>query len=206
PERFAKQVAFLEENPDCVAVGSCILVIDPEGLPIRIFSSLTTHVEIDTAYMAGKAGVIPHPSVMMRRTALQSVDGYRESMEPCEDRDLFLRLAEVGKLANLPETLLKYRVHPKSICHTRSLVQKQKGNLATIEAHHRRGLKPPALLDSASENEQQQSVSDLHHRWVWWALGAGNVATARKHALLALAKKPVAVQSWKVFACAVRGW
>jgi len=204
PERFAKQVTFLENNPDHVAVGCRMLVIDPEGMPIFTCSKLTTHAEIDAAYMAGQAGVIGHPAVMIRHHTLQSINGYREAMEPCEDRDLFLRLAEVGKLANLPDILLKYRLHPKSVGHTRRLVQKQKGNLATIEAHQRRGLEPPILSDSSSE--PPKSISDLHRQWTWWALGSGNVATARKHGILALTRQPLAVESWKVFACAMRGW
>ena len=204
PDRFAKQVAFLDENPDHVAVGCRMLVIDPEGMPIFSCSKLTTHDEIDAAYMAGQAGIIGHPAVMMHRRVIESVGGYREKFTYAQDRDLFLRLAEVGKLANLPDTLMKFRLNAKSMGHTQRSEQKQCANLATIEAHQRRGLEPPILSDSSSE--PHKSISDLHRQWTWWALGSGNVATARKHAILALARQPLAVESWKVFACALRGW
>jgi len=204
PDRFAKQVAFLDENPDHVAVGCRMLVIDPEGLPIFTCSRLTAHEEIDVAYMAGQAGIIGHPAVMMRRSVLQSLGGYREKFTYAQDRDLFLRLAEVGKLANLLDTLMKFRLNAKSMGHTQRSEQKRCANLATIEAHQRRGLEPPILSDSSSE--PPKSISDLHRQWTWWALGSGNLATARKHAILALARQPLAVESWKVFACALRGW
>jgi glycosyltransferase involved in cell wall biosynthesis len=204
PDRFAKQVAFLDENPDHVAVGCRMLVIDPEGMPIFTCSTLTTHEEIDAAYMAGQAGIIGHPAVMMRRSTLQSIGGYREKFTYAQDRDLFLRLAEVGKLANLPDTLMKFRLYPTSVGHSRRSEQKQCANLATIEAHQRRGLEPPILSDSS--REPPKSISDLHRQWTWWALRSGNLATARKHAILALARQPLAVESWKVFACALRGW
>jgi glycosyltransferase involved in cell wall biosynthesis len=204
PHRFAKQVAFLDENPDHVAVGCRMLVIDPEGMPIFSCSKLTTHDEIDAAYMAGQAGIIGHPAVMIRRHVLQSIGGYREQFTYAQDRDLFLRLAEVGKLANLPDTLMKFRLYPTSVGHTRRSEQKQCAKLATIEAHQRRGLEPPILSDSSSE--LPKSISDLHRQWAWWALGSGNVATARKHGILALTRQPLAVESWKVFACALRGW
>jgi len=204
PDRFAKQVAFLDENPDHVAVGCRMLVIDPEGMPIFTCSRLTTHEEIDAAYMAGQAGIIGHPAVMIRRRVLQRIGGYREQFTYAQDRDLFLRLAEVGKLANLPDTLMKFRLNAKSMGHTQRSEQKRCANLATIEAHQRRGLEPPILSDSSSE--PPKSISDLHRQWTWWALGSGNVATARKHALLALTRQPLAVESWKVFACALRGW
>ncbi len=203
PERFAKQLAFLEDNPNYVAVGTRVLLIDPEGWSIGPFSQQTTHEAIDAAHMAGRGGAICHPSVMIRHNALQSIGGYREEMEPCEDRDLFLRLAEIGKLANLKETLLQYRMHPKSVGHSRRVKQKLKGDLAVREAHHRRGLEPPLMLNP--DNLHQQSITELHRKWAWWSLNAGNIATARKHALLALGKSPMAGQSWKVFACALRG-
>ena len=204
PDRFAKQVAFLDENPDHVAVGCRMLVIDPEGMPIFTCSKLTTHEEIDAAYMAGQAGIIGHPAVMIRRRVIESIGGYREQFTYAQDRDLFLRLAEVGKLANLPDTLMQFRLNAKSMGHTQRSEQKRCANLATIEAHQRRGLEPPILSDSSSE--PPKSISDLHRQWTWWALGSGNVATARKHALLALTRQPLAVESWKVFACALRGW
>ncbi len=205
PERFAKQVAFLEDHPNYVAVGSRTLLIDEEGLAIMPFSEQTSHEEIDAAHMTGRGGSISHPSVMLRRETLQSVGGYRENMEPAEDLDLFLRLAEIGKLANLPDLLLKYRLHPKSVGHSRRLEQQKAAMIAVIEAHRRRGLTPPSIPPSIPD-ENEDSVSELHYRWTWWALGAGNVETARKHAFLALRKKPVSPQSWKVLACALRGY
>ena len=50
-----------------------------------------------------------HPSVMTLRAAVQTVGGYHAEFEPAEDFDLWLRLGEVGRLANLPEVLMKYR-------------------------------------------------------------------------------------------------
>ena len=44
--------------------------------------------------------------------------GYRGRHNVSEDQDLFLRLAEVGRVANLPEPLLLYRRHYQSVMHT----------------------------------------------------------------------------------------
>lgn len=186
PDRFVKQVAFLEANQNYVAVGSRVLLIDSEGLPISPFFQQTSHEEIDTVHMAGCSGSsICHPTAMLCRDALQSIGGYRKQMEPAEDLDLFLQLAEIGKLANLSDVLLKYRLHPKSVGHSRRAEQKQAAERAVIEAHHRRGFAPPMLNSSG---EEQPSVCELHRTWAWWSLNAGNVATARKHALLTLGK------------------
>ena len=203
PERFAKQVEFLDQHPEHVVVGSRVVLIDSAGLLICPFAQKTEHEEIDGAMMSGQGGAICHPAAMIRHDALKTISGYRAELEPCEDRDLFLRLAEIGKLANLPDTLLKYRMHPKSVGHSRREKQRLQGNLAVKEAHIRRGLEPPHTSDE--DSKPQQSIGDLHQKWAWWALGAGNVATARKHAFLALKQKPLATTSWKVMTCALRG-
>ena len=203
PMRFEKQVQFLEQNSEYVVVGSKVLIIDPDGLPIRPFSEKTSHEELDADHMAGKGGAIIHPASMIRRRALESVGGYRD-MAPAQDFDLFLRLAEIGKLANLPDMLLKYRMHSKSLGNSKRLKQQREAKAAVMEAHIRRGLAPPANLILG--NEHQASVSELHCKWAWWALGAGNVATARKHAFLALKKKPISLKNWKVVTFAIRGY
>ena len=47
---------------------------------------------------------------MIRRTIFEQVGGYREAVSGAEDWDLFLRLAEVSRLAMGPKTpLYRYR-------------------------------------------------------------------------------------------------
>lgn len=102
PQRFEKQVAYLDTHSECVAVGSRSLFIDPQGMPICEHLNELTHDEIDAAHMSGRVGSrICHPSVMMRREAVLQVGLYDEVYRYAEDMDLFLRLAEIGKLANL---------------------------------------------------------------------------------------------------------
>lgn len=203
PELFAKQVAFLEKTPDYVAVGTCVLMIDPDGWPVMPANLKMSHEEIDEAHMAGH-GAFPHSGSMFRRDLVQSIGGYRQETQYAEDIDLWLRLAEVGKLANISEVLLKYRLHPKSIGHSRRVKQLQALNIAVTDAYRRRRLTPPLKEDTA--DEQSSYDYNPHTKWAWWSLSDGNVATARKHALLALKGNPVSVESWKLLACAVRGW
>lgn len=204
PERFAQQVEFLDSHPEHVAVGSRTLMIDPEGLPIKVHNDLLTHEEIDQAYLNGGFGTITHPAVMLRHETMQTIGGYRKEMDLAEDDDLFLRLAEIGKLANLPQVLLKYRQHLKSFSSTKFSKGLQVAITALQEAYQRRGLK---LSDMPYiKVDKPRSLNGTHSLWAWWALGDGNVATARKHAFLALKSAPTSKESWKTFACAVRGW
>ncbi len=124
PARFEKQIAYLREHPDCVLLGSRVLLMDPDGLPIREMCLERTHEQIDSAHL-NRGWPIVHPATMMRMSALSQIGGYRDEFNTLEDLDLFLRLAEVGQLANLPELLLRYRQHFASVTHSKEEKQNQ---------------------------------------------------------------------------------
>ena len=203
PERFSKQLEFLENNPEFVIVGCCTLLIDPEGLPICLFSQKTSHKEIDADHMAGKGGAICHPASMIRKNALEKIGGYRQTMKNAEDLDLFLRLAEIGQIGNLPEILFKWRMHFHSVGHTYRESQRKSAKKAVLAAFSRRGLQPTTL--PGLEEMEESSIADVHRKWAWWALKAGNTKTSRKHAISALKNHPFSYENWKVFGCSLRG-
>ena len=183
PDRFAKQVEFLRQHSNCVLVGSQVLLIDPDGQPICPHKlTRFTHEEIDHDHL-NRGWPVVHPAVMMRRDAVEKIGRYREEYKWLEDLDLFLRLGEVGELANLPDVLLKYRLHFGSVCHTRWDVQIPLKEKLYEETRQRRGIPAPA---AGATMPVQRSETDEHRLWAWWALKAGNVGTARKHALRTL--------------------
>ena len=191
PDRLRQQAGYLRDHPSCLVVGSRIQVIDPDGDPLCLWNAEMTHAEIDAIHMEGSRGaVICHPSAMMRREAVLSAGGYRERFYTAEDLDLFLRLAERGELANLPEILLKYRLHPASVCHVQKPRQREAIEAAIAEARTRRGLTPaPAPGGVSSPAVRPRS----RRNWGWWALMSGHIATARKHALAGVAESPLSV-------------
>lgn len=204
PDRFDKQVRFLENNPECVLVGSRVLWIDPAGMPLRIAGEYLDHDDIDEENMRG-GQVLHHPAVTIRKDALQLSGGYREGFRHAEDLDLFLRLAEVGKVANLPDVLLSYRQHLDSIGHRYPEQQRLAVRNAVIEAGHRRGLNIDALLDRLGAPAPAQKRWEIQQRWGWWALHSGHIATARKHAIGALRARPLNLQNWRLAVCVARG-
>jgi glycosyltransferase involved in cell wall biosynthesis len=203
PARFEKQVNFLRENPQHVLVGSHCILIDPDGRAICQKPGMPdTHEQIDALLLEMKWPLV-HPAVMIRAQALARVGGYNESYHTVEDHDLFLRLAEVGKLANLKDVLLLYRQHFKSAMHT--TVESQRRSLIEIvtAACARRGIRVPDSVKYFPPD----IISELEHRrnWVWWALAGGHPATARHHAWAVLRGLPFSRESWMAFLCALRG-
>jgi glycosyltransferase involved in cell wall biosynthesis len=200
PERFQLQVEHLRAHADCVLVGSRVMLIDPDGRPIRQWASATTHEEIDQAHLA-RGWPMVHPSVMIRRLAFEQVGGYQKKYETLEDVDLFLRLAEVGRICNLPQVLLKYRQHMQSVCHTENDRQARIRDGLMNEAAARRGIQlPPAPLAPP-----KKSPAEVHRLWAWWALNEGHVPTARRHAMKVMQRAPWSVDSWRLMCCALRG-
>jgi glycosyltransferase involved in cell wall biosynthesis len=206
PERFERQIDYLTANPTCVAIGAKVMLIDPEGLPIMAMGLLRQHAEIDSGNLAGNGSMICHPAVAMRASALRKVGGYRAEYEYAEDLDLFLRLAEIGQLTNLNEILLEYRQHPASIGYAKRAAQVRSISAAIDDARRRRAQGTNQATVTEAKPFTAQTRSEVHRMWSWWALSAGHVMTARKHARIALAFDTLDWQNWKLLLCAVRGY
>jgi cellulose synthase/poly-beta-1,6-N-acetylglucosamine synthase-like glycosyltransferase len=77
---------------------------------------------------------LAHPSVLIRRTALEAVGGYRVFDGP-EDYDLWLRMAAAGwELAKVPAVLLSWRDHPTRL--TRTDPRYRPEAFIRLKAHH----------------------------------------------------------------------
>jgi glycosyltransferase involved in cell wall biosynthesis len=202
-DRLAKQVKYLEDHPECVMVGSRVQIIDPEGMPLTILSDALTHEQIVEGLLAARGQLVHHPAIMFRRRIALEIGCYREIFDEAEDLDLFLRLAEVGRIVNLEEPLLKYREHPFKAGRVKAVRVEENVRRILADAHRRRGreYQTPA---QAPEIKLLQD-SDIHRTWAWWALSSGHVASARKHARACLGRAPLSPASWRLFYCALRG-
>ena len=203
PERFARQVEFLDAHPKVLLVGAQVELIDPDGDPISLKHGIeNTAEEIDEALL-NKGWPLVHPAVMMRRDAVLAIGGYCEKYITNQDHDLFLRLSETGPLANLPEPLLQYRQHFESISLARSKQQGDTVEEIVREAYLRRNLDIEAAM--LRSRPKPLTATDYHRTWCWEALSAGNIATARKHATAIFKKRPFSFESWKLMYCSLRG-
>jgi glycosyltransferase involved in cell wall biosynthesis len=204
PERFERQAAYLRSHPEVLAVGTRILLIDPEGAPLTEMCTLQTHDDIDRSHLEARMGIC-HPSVMARAEVLRKVGGYRPEYYTAEDMDLWLRLAEIGRLANLPEVLLKYRQHLQSIGYAQRAKQEEIVWRIRADAWQRRGLSQNLPTVRAGPFGPEPGTLDHLRKWAWWALMSGHVATARKYAIRCYCRQPLALESWRLLYCALRG-
>jgi glycosyltransferase involved in cell wall biosynthesis len=200
PTRFAQQVDYLDAHSDVVALGAWVVEVDAYRSPLHERQTPTLHEAIDAAHMAGHGGQIAHPSVMMRAAALRSVGGYRSCCEWAEDLDLFLRLAEVGRLANLPSVLLHYRQHSANVCFTRQKQQRAAIARAIDDAAARRG-----VIASRLQPTTAGTIAERVRSWALHAIHAGNLGIARRHARMLLREAPLRLDSWRIMYWAIKG-
>ncbi len=206
PPRLETQVAYLRSHPECVAVSCRVLLVDSEGAPLCAWLQLETHEQIDRAHLRGQGGAMVHPATLFRLKALQLVGGYRAETQDAEDLDLYLRLAEIGQLANCPQVLFHYRRHMLSVGVTRRERQARLARSVVLEALQRRGIKDESAAgDIDAAPVPAMSPAEYHRMWAWWAIHGGHIRSARKHAFAALRKSPWRLASWRVAYSAVRG-
>ncbi len=109
PERFDKQVKYLDQNPDVGVLGTKIQgfgVIDAAGIQIPVV----------TAIDMLKDNYIAHPSVMVRKSIIDKYNlRYNPDYIHCEDMELWSRMIFLTKIHNIMEILLMYRITGNNI-------------------------------------------------------------------------------------------
>jgi glycosyltransferase involved in cell wall biosynthesis len=110
-ERISLQVNYLSLNPNVAAVGGQVEFIDELGNLIPYLSH---------SYPIGRQNVeaglkseccLSHPTVMFRKSSILTIGGYSPNFLAAEDYDLWLRLIEIFHIDNLPNTVIRYRIH-----------------------------------------------------------------------------------------------
>ena len=113
PQRLEKQVEFLIENRDHVVVGSQAHLIDPDDRIIGERRNPCGDATLRFQILFGCPFV--HPTTTYRRDATLRCGRFLPKYNYTEDYEFWTRLAMEGRLANLDEHLVGYRIHPKSV-------------------------------------------------------------------------------------------
>src|SRR5688500_1987498 len=140
PDRLERQVEFLRADPDVVCVGGHFDMIDSAGRRLTTLQPPADDAEIQRQALAGHCSIC-HSAGMMRRAAVERVGGYSKRFTYAHDLELWLRLGEVGKLANLDRTVIQFRLHNSSVSENKRDEQRRFCRQACEEAWARRGIK-----------------------------------------------------------------
>ncbi len=203
PDRLARQIAFMQQHPEVVCLGSAFELIDAKGRLLTKLSVPLQNDEIQAKILAGHAAIF-QPCAMLRRSAMLQVNGYNESMPQAEDLDLWLRLGEIGALANLPNCLVQYRLHANSASEQDCLLQRQKALEACQQAWQRRGVSGQFEAGELwRPGKDRNSRSQFLIKYGWWAFGSQQRQTALIYSLKAIQTLPFQIEGWKLLGCAL---
>jgi glycosyltransferase involved in cell wall biosynthesis len=116
PDRLARQVTFLDANPNVALLGTGVRIINGRGrrrgLDVEVRPS--TYHGIQWRLLFGNP--FAHTSTMFRRDVVWGeFGGYDESCVFSQDFDLWSRVLTRYQGVNLPEPLVNYRSHGMSI-------------------------------------------------------------------------------------------
>ncbi len=167
--RLEKQVRFLEENKEIVAVGSWVEVINVEG-------SRTGHV----FRHATSAKIIPsillfrncftQSSILVRKKSLFEFS-YRKKYWAAPDYDLWSRMIIKYNMANIGEVLTFYRTYKESMSHREEKEIKYCTQKIMTDNLKRLGLKPTqeeiVIHDSLERHRKEFSIQEIYKVQTW---------------------------------------
>lgn len=111
PNRFARQVAFMDAHPE---VGVCGTLVEFIGAREGIEEKETESHRIKNILF--RTNQFCHPSIFIRTSVLRENNLYFDpALEPAEDYAFWVRLSRVSDLRNIAERLVKYRIHPHQV-------------------------------------------------------------------------------------------
>lgn len=118
PERFEKQIKYLEASPDCDILGTWAYEIKSDGSDFFKKKMPITHEECRKFFM--KRDCMIHPTVMFRRSFFQKAGVYSLDTYFGEDTMMWAQgFANGCKFANIPEYLFKFRLNDDFFCRRR---------------------------------------------------------------------------------------
>ena len=144
PTRLARQVRFLEQHPDILALGTAMRRIDRDGRPGRVVVLPKTDGELRLLTLWGAP--IHNPTAMIRRCAFTELGlRYRSDLAVGEDYDFWARLLTHGPIANLGSVECYYRTWDSSIS-SRGEERHRLAHLAIADGHAARLFGPASPL------------------------------------------------------------
>ncbi len=114
PDRLQKQLKYLLKHPKTIIVGGQCQLIDTQDKIIGKKTFPTDHQQI--YQLAFIRSPLQHPAVMINTSLLpKKFSWYHSDQVSSEDLDLYFKLFQYGKAANLSDTIIKYRQNPQGL-------------------------------------------------------------------------------------------
>lgn len=168
PERVAKQVAFMDAHPEVGICGTWIETFGSGEVVVRRYPADDATIRSWLLFES----VLAHPSIMMRRELLVKTGlSYDAGSAHAEDYDLWVRAARHMALANIPEVLLRYRLHSQQVVQKHEAEKLASARLVRLAQLEYLGIRPTEeelALHQALSAWQFQATSDFIDASLAW--------------------------------------
>ena len=110
PNRFERQIAFMEDNTDVAACGSWFTYFGDKSNEVE--RNIDDNEYYRACLLFGNYPTLIYPSVMLRRSSLEEHSiRLDERLRKGEDYKMWVQLSRFGRCTNIHECLFRYRVH-----------------------------------------------------------------------------------------------
>lgn len=115
PQKLGKQRAFLVQHPEVVLLGCAHVNRSENPRQERTIYPPETDAHIRKTIL--KRNPFAHSAVLMKKSVYQQAGGYDATVRYAQDYDLWFRMIQHGKAANLSEVLCVRTLEPNSISY-----------------------------------------------------------------------------------------
>lgn len=162
PNRFAKQIALLEANPQLIACGGHEYIINERG---RTIAEKYFPTDQTNCYNLITNVMVIQPPLLMARAQVMRKLKYDNHIFKNDDISMHFKLLEYGGFSNVDEIIFKYRKRPDSLTHKHPKQVFYRALLVRINAIRKHNFAPPVtnLILLAAESIV---VAILPNQWI----------------------------------------
>ena len=154
-DKLQKQVDFIKAHPDYILIGGGADVTNERG--VLLYTLLGPIDDDDNRRAMTLYTTHAHGSVVFKKDVFEKLGGYK-NIHAAEDLDLWQRMANEGKVYNIPEPLFRYRKNTQGISMQNQELQSkivEELGIEYFKAH------PPKVISSKEMKKKLDAINVL---------------------------------------------
>jgi len=123
--RLERQIQFMETHPD-IFLSGCAMKIFGKKNDVWLNTNDSEMLKVNLLFNA----VVYHPTFILRKDILDKYElKYNENLLYAQDYDLEFQISKYGKIANISDILVKYRMHDGQVSTEKRAQQQECANV-----------------------------------------------------------------------------
>jgi glycosyltransferase involved in cell wall biosynthesis len=204
PKRFERQLSLLQSDPSIALVSCGTSFLAPNGEVMYVSQDDGNAIRDSLLHDPAERirGLSHHGSAMFRRDAYLATGGYRRQFYFAQDLDLWVRLAQQGAIAFVPDVLYEARFDSGTISWTSRDEQVELTRLIVAIRDHPDQAEELLLRAAPVRRKQRRRSRAQEARALYFiasCLRRQRNANWRSYARQAVAENPFLMRAWLLF-------